>query len=335
MSKKKKLNKQKFISRIILIVLILAIIIVFIKGLFNKESYETETISLIVDKQNVTENLVSDIYIDTAGNLYLSTEDLKNIFDENLYFEESSGKIITTYGTKVAAINTNDNTMELNSATLLLSSNIINYDSEYYIPLSEITNVYNIEVITTENVGIVLSLYKELITVNTTKKVSLKESPSTFSSTLEKIDEGEEVIFIENSEKSGWIKVLTYQGNIGYIKEKNTTDKETKRANMEESDFSSNNADIENSIEIDSSVLTTEALENFDARKKVVQSIIQKIISDEKYTVNLNLENLEVESFYLERFIIELIPRLKEIGGNVLVTNNNILSDEFINDNNI
>lgn len=331
MKKKKKLNKKKLIPRLILLIVILVVIILLIKGIFAKDN-SSEELRLIVDKQDVTENLISDIYIDTNGTLYMSMEDIKNIFDENIFYEETSGKIITTYGTKVAAIDVDDNTEELNSATLSLTAGIIKYDTGYYIPISELTNVYNIEVTTTENASVVLSMYKELTTVKTTKRVSLKEKTSFFSSTIQKIDEGEEVIFIENAEKSGWIKVLTYEGNIGYIQEKNTTDKETKRTNMEDSDFSSKDADINNAIEITNETIKADNLQNFDSRKEVIEEIILDVIAKEQYTVNLNLENVNLDTTYLERFVIELIPRLREIGGSVLITNNNnnILSNEFV-----
>lgn len=330
MKKKKKVNKKKFIARILFLLIVVAIVIAIFSSIFGN-SKKKETLSLIVDKQDITDTLMSDIYIDTNGILYLSEEDVKNIFDENLYYEESSNKIITTSGTKVAAINMNDNTIELNSAVLDITAGVIEYDTGYYIPVSELTNVYNIEVITTEDTGIILSLYKELSTAKTLKKVSVKADTSFFSTTLEKLNEGEEIIYIENAEKSGWIKVLTYTGKIGYVKEKDVTSKERKRTDMQESDFSSKNTDIENSIEIDSKKLKLENLQDFSKRKSVVKEIISEAISKEKYTVNLNLENVDVEEIYLERFIIELIPRLKEIGGNIVITNNSLLSEEFIN----
>lgn len=330
MKKKKKVNKKKFIARILFLLIVVAIVIAIFSSIF-RNSKKKETLSLIVDKQDITDTLMSDIYIDTNGILYLSEEDVKNIFDENLYYEESSNKIITTSGTKVAAINMNDNTIELNSAVLDITAGVIEYDTGYYIPVSELTNVYNIEVITTEDTGIILSMYKELSTVKTLKKVSVKADTSFFSTTLEKLNEGEEIIYIENAEKSGWIKVLTYTGKIGYVKEKDVTSKETKRTDMQESDFSSKNTDIENSIEIDNEKLKLENLQDFSKRKSVVKEIISEAISKEKYTVNLNLENVDVEEIYLERFIIELIPRLKEIGGNIVITNNSLLSEEFIN----
>ena len=45
----------------------------------------------------------------------------------------------------------------------------------------------------------------------------------------------------------------------------------------------------------------------------------------------MNLDGVNIEVQYLERFIIELIPRLKEIGGGVVISNNNEkISNNFL-----
>ena len=246
-----------------------------------------------------------------------------------------TNQIITTSKTKVGAINIDNNTVNINSATLELTSGVIDYGYTIYLPVSELTSIYNIEVTTDENSSVVSSLYEELVTVKTTKKVSLKQKTSVFSSTVQKLNEGTELIFIEDSDKNGWIKVLTYEGNFGYIKEKNLSEKKVKRSKMEETDFTSKMPDIENSIEIGKNTITSEKIDKFSDREKIVEDIIGQVISKEKFTVNINLKDIDVPKEKMERFIIELIARLKEIGGSVIVTNNNILDSEFIKEFNL
>ncbi len=72
------------------------------------------------------------------------------------------------------------------------------------------TNIYNIEVFVSENSALIGSLYEELSTVKGIKKVSIKEKPSSFSKTVQKLDKDIEMIYVEDAEKKGWIKVLTY-----------------------------------------------------------------------------------------------------------------------------
>ena len=336
MKKRKiKINKKKFIPRVGLIVLIFMIIII---GINNSSKKEVPVIKpkLIVDAIDVTESLSHNIYIDKNNVLYMSIDDIKNIFDKNLYLEEDTGKVITTSGTKTAAIDINNNTMEVNSASLLLGNGIIKIEDIIYIPLSEITNIYNIEVKASENTAVVLSLYKALTTVSANKNISLKEDTGLFSKTLQEIKNGQELIFIENAENNSWYKVLTYEGNIGYVKIKEVSEKKQIRINMDESDFSTKETDLNNAIELTSRSLKTDNMKDFSSRKKIIEDTISSIISKEKYTVKLNLKNVEVESKLLERFIIELIPRLKEIGASLAITNNDaLLTDNFLQSMNL
>lgn len=202
MGRRKKVNRKKFLSRILILIIIIAIIIVIFSSIFTKGSKEILGSRLIVDNKDITESLTSDIYVDKDGILYMSMEDVKNIFDNDLYFEDSTKKIITTSETKVAAIDVRNDKIDINSATLMLSTGVIDYGTTYYIPVSEMTKIYNIEVITSEKSAIINSLYKELTTVKTTKKVSLKEKEGFFGGTIKKLEKDTEVIFIENSEKN-------------------------------------------------------------------------------------------------------------------------------------
>jgi len=111
--------------------------------------------------------------------------------------------------------------------------------------------------------------------------------------------------------------VLTYEGNIGYIKEKNVSDKNQKRINMNNENLTDKVPDLNNCVELNNKTLTNENLRDFIERKKIIEDTISKVISKEKYTVYLNIEKTDVDSELLSRFIKELKPRLKEIGGSI------------------
>ena len=124
MKKKKKVNKKKFFSRIILLFVIIALVVVITKSLGeNKEAKDQAHI--IVNGEEITQSLLYKPYIDKDNTLYLSLEDIRKILDKNIYYEEETNKIITTLGTKVAAIDLENNQLEINTANLLLSSRSI------------------------------------------------------------------------------------------------------------------------------------------------------------------------------------------------------------------
>ena len=79
-------------------------------------------------------------------------------------------------------------------------------------------------------------------------------------------------------------------GKSGYVKDKDLSQKEIKRTNMMRPDFSSSNPDLENAVVANKNVITEEALSSFIDRKKVVDKIINEIISKERFTVNIDLE---------------------------------------------
>lgn len=85
-----------------------------------------------------------------------------------------------------------------------------------------------------------------------------------------------------------------------------------------------------NAIEVSSDDIKNETITNFEERKKIVEKVISDIVTNQKLTVKVNLKDVNVDTQKLERFIIELIPRLREIGATMDVTNNSILSDNFI-----
>ena len=218
MKKKKKVNKKKFISRIIFLIVLIVIIIFVIKS-FEKEEKQKYDISVFINNQNITNDLSDEPYINKDNVLYLSLEDIRKIFDSNIYYEEESRRIITTYGTKTAAIDVDNNTLTLNTANFTLNDGILDYGNNvYFLPVSDFTNIYNIEAFTTQKSAIISSLYDEFVTVKTTSKISIKKESSSFSHTIQKVDKDTELIYIEDSDKKGWIKVLDFNRKFGICK---------------------------------------------------------------------------------------------------------------------
>lgn len=65
-------------------------------------------VNLIINEENRTEYLAHDIYVNENETVYMSEEDVKNIFDSTIYYDEKYNQIITTSDTKVANIAINE-----------------------------------------------------------------------------------------------------------------------------------------------------------------------------------------------------------------------------------
>lgn len=230
--KKKKINKKKFFSRIFLLLVAFILINVIIKSLGEKQEKEISD-SIIVNGQEITSDLVDKPYIDKDKVLYLSLEDVQKIFDSHIYYEDTSKKIITTSGTKVAAIDVENNIVELNTANLVLPAGILNHSGKFYLPVSEMENIYQIEAYVSENSAILSSMQEEFITIKTNKKVSLKEKASGFSKTVQKLAVGEEVIYLDEKDKKGWTRVLTYERQFWICQNQKARRKRSKK-NLDE-----------------------------------------------------------------------------------------------------
>ena len=230
----KKLNTKK-INKIILIIIsiIVAIIIIFKLNDFIVVG-KNKTTNLVINNKNVTLNLKNDILIDN-NEIYLSKKDLGNFFDKYIYEDKDNNQIITTYDTKVAVISLDDNKININGSNKKTYLKPITKDETTYIPISELKDVYGIEINYIEKSKVVTidSTSKEQVKAIATKNLPVKSSTKFIAKTIDRIKKGSYVIVI--SEDNGYTKVRTENGKIGYVKTKKIANKVTVRENIEKS----------------------------------------------------------------------------------------------------
>ena len=165
----------------------------------------------------------------------MSTDDIKNFFDEYLINDEN--KVITTSATKTAKITTDSDKMYLNGSNVD-GDRILTQDGKMYISINDMAKIYNLEYKINEdrNNIIISSLSRKLVQAESKKNQHVKYIATSFSRDLEKIKKGEKVYIVqENGEDvriKDWIKVRTEDGVIGYLKEKNLINKKTIRDDL-------------------------------------------------------------------------------------------------------
>ena len=163
--KREKVKKDNILKRIIIILILLAVtVFILIKAQnYLKESNENK-INLIINNNNVTSRLKHDVKI-TDGIIYLSMDDIENFFDKYIYIEEEINEVVTTYDKKIASIGFDVNKITINGAIKKTNASAIRENEEVYLPISEMTDVYNMEVAHIDEKGIVTidSLNREKI----------------------------------------------------------------------------------------------------------------------------------------------------------------------------
>lgn len=80
-------------------------------------------------------------------------------------------------------------------------------------------------------------------------------------------------------------------------------------------------ATLENNVDVSKSLMT------YTDRNKVINGLYKKLVEYQFSGVNINFKKIDdVNSF--NRFIIELTPRLKELGIKVSITNNEFVDKD-------
>ncbi len=372
---------MKTIRNIILVLLFGAIVsfCLYIAPNYKKSENENKT-NLVINYTNVTGKMRGKIIIEDEKNIYLSLDDIKNYYDKYIYNDLKYNYIIATANGKIACFDISNQTLTINDQTQ--NCKIIHQDETYYIPITALENVYNIDVKYIQNYDTVLieSLDNELKVATTNKKVNLKSKNTELSRTNEKISNNTKVSIVPNEEKkdyNGWTLVRTENGRIGYIKNENLGDisierqkeiKEKKQISLAWEYFSkvgkapNNNSSVKyDGVNVvspsffyieDSSVKENVGIDginyinwaknnnyevwamvqnNNDSKDKKNEfsswindykkreEIIKQIVNYAR-GYNLNGINIDFENIYksdkesLSRFIIELKPRLENIG---------------------
>ncbi|MBP3503127.1 MAG: hypothetical protein J6K42_06620 [Clostridia bacterium] len=225
---------MKTIRNIILVMLFGAMIsfCLYIAPNYKKDKNENLT-NLVINYTNVTEKMKGEVIIEDDGTIYISKEDIENYYDKYIYYDKQYNYIIATANGKKACFSINDETLEINGNKT--KSKIIQKNDKYYIPISKIEDVYNINVkyVKEYNTVIIESLDKKLETAKTTKSTTVKYKNTEFSKSLEKLDKDTKVSIVpnqENKDYKGWVLVKTANGKIGYIKNENLTKPIVERA---------------------------------------------------------------------------------------------------------
>lgn len=371
--KKKKIIK----TFLVMIVVIVLFIICYIANDYIILD-NNKTINLIINNKNITSNLKKEILIDSDV-IYISKQDLANFFDKYIYEEEQTNQIITTYNKKIATIGFEENIININGAEKEIYAHAIKKDDTIYLPISEMKDVYGIEIENIKNSKVITidSESKEQNKATILKDSAVKSSTGFISKTVDRVKKGNYVMLVSKLD-NGWSRVRTENGKLGYIKSNRLTNEINVRQNMEEEqqingkvnlvwdyyseyvsapDRRGTNIEGVNVVSpsffyLDSKgklqenvgikgeeyikwahnngykvwpmvsnagngmlTVTSNIMNSYEKRQKLIEEIVNVCVKYKLDGINIDFENMKQEDIHLySRFIIELTPRIKEIG---------------------
>lgn len=236
------IKKAKKPKKVIIIVFLVSILIACI-GLFKilPKNEGQDSIKLLINYTDVTNYLRNEVFVDD-GEVYLGKEDIANYYDEFIYYDETCNQIITTSNDKIMVIKLDSSEKEINGVTSKLNNKVIVKNDKYFIPFSDLEEIYNVKVnyIEKTNTIVIDSLDRKLTVAESKKKNNVKYKYSFFSKTVEKVKEGEKLTIVPLKEEQkkvipdSWIKVRTENGNLGYVKKDSIKDEIVVRKEQEQ-----------------------------------------------------------------------------------------------------
>lgn len=209
--------KKTLIKNIVIIILLITFVLItaFFIALNTVKKGNTEKIRVVINNRNVT--LKNEAYID-RNIVYLSKQDIKNFFDKYIY-EEGTNQIITTYGEKIAEIRYDSNIVNINGSQEQIDTPLKRFEKNTYISISELKEVYDIEIEYNEeeNIVIIDSLSRSKRIATAKNNINIKSQPKNLCRTIDKVRKGETLIYVLET-KDEWSKVRTEKGIVGYVK---------------------------------------------------------------------------------------------------------------------
>ena len=231
MGKRKKIDKFAR-RRLILLVVIILIIIIFLILNFKKENNNYDDYRLIIGDEYI--NLKNDIYIDSFDNIYLSKQDIQELYDSNIYYDSADNILITTFNKHIAKLELDNKMIEINGSNIELDTTLIKLGDEVYLPFSEMGIVYDFEYTYSKETKTVIvdSISEQKSEVSLIKNnAKIKDEIKLFSSNVEQVKKDDKFVIFE--EIGNYYKVRTEKGNIGYIKKSKVSDVNKVRETMD------------------------------------------------------------------------------------------------------
>lgn len=223
-----KESKKGIFSKTIKVVLILIIIAVLcIGGIFGAinlllTDHDNGAMNIVINFTNVTGKTKHEVLVENDI-VYFSLDDIDIYYDCNIYYDENYNQIVTSSEDKVAIFKLGENAVEINGVKKNIKGPAKLENKTYYLPISEMEDVYNIKVKKVNNNITLESLDRKSIKGTITKKVNLKSKAKYLSKNIEKLSSGSVVRIAEvdgNSLPDGWLKIRTENGKLGYIQKK-------------------------------------------------------------------------------------------------------------------
>ena len=295
----KKINTKHCI-----IVAVVIIVIILLFSLLNGEK-KYKNISIMINNEYI--DLMNSPLVED-NSIYFSLDDVRKLFDNNIYYNEATKELITTYNTHIALLKNDENKVEINDEETIIIGNIKTENKIIYVPITDLATVYDIEIKYSNNSKriIIDSLLKEKTEVTVKQRQKLKSGKNFFSRKIETLIIGDKLVVLDENDK--YLKVRSPLGNIGYVKNKKVSEQIKIRENVEEEKLAvtpyfdySNSSGIYNDISVNENERNVVLPEFFFIEKN--DKLLDK--------TNIKTATYSVYKNWVDKNKLEILPTLK------------------------
>ena len=130
--KTKNKEKRIYIYKMF-VTIIFALLVMFVLNIsqnYIKNEIENK-INLVINNSNVTKSLKNDVIIENDV-IYISTKDIANFFDDNIFYDNKYDQIITSSDTKLATLKIGEKKCTVNSSNVNIIAPAKKIEDQFY-----------------------------------------------------------------------------------------------------------------------------------------------------------------------------------------------------------
>ncbi len=326
-----RLKRNSLIFKVTLVAILLFLIwMIFRYAAYFEKDIEGQVQVSIQNEANI--ELVHDVFVDDNGIVYLSEDDMKNYFDNEMYYEElenAQRKYISIANNQVLEITENQYHIFINDNRYKIRGTLQKKENNYYFPISELERVYNIDVeyLKDKNRINIEKLNEEKIVATVNRETDLKYKMTNLSKNVQKLEQGDKVSIIEKM-NSSWVKIKTADYAVGYIRSFRLVNEQTERERVISEDYTDFDVKDASLITIDSKTYKNfnEIISNSDSRKVEIKKILKKALAEvaklkgKNVGVKVDIANVDNNENYY-KFLKELKAYLNDMRICLIVVN--------------
>ncbi len=214
----KKIKKNLIIRRLIIVIFIILIICIINKVFFTAKEVKYDEPVLMVDANFV--DLKDNIIIDSIENIYLSMNDIKTIYEQEMDYNEETKALNISYENHKVTLKLDSNEIKIDGNERTISGRMQFSSGNLYLPFSDFGDIYNFEITYSAKTNIVIldNISDKKETAVAKKYTYVKDDRSFFAKKITKLLKDEKVTILEKY--GNYYKIRTKDGIIGYVKSK-------------------------------------------------------------------------------------------------------------------